>query len=486
MGFIQSFRDFLWGIPLVALIIGTGLLLTIASKGFQFRHLGLIFKTTFTKDKELGEKGVIAPFDAISIAIGASVGVGNVGGVATAIATGGPGALFWMWVAAFLGMIIKMAEVTLSCYYRKTDENGETYGGPTFYMQYGLGEEKHFGAWKIIAILFGFGLSITAFITLGNYNTSEVLSSTFHVPQLATSAVYALAVLIFTIGGIKGLGKIARKLVPVMCLFYIGSGILILILKAGQLPGVLQMVFHDAFTGTAAFGGFAGVAVAEAIRLGFARSVFSNEAGWGTSPKVHATAKTSHPVKQGMMGAFEVFTDTIIVCSITALVILVTGEWSTGIMGASCTLNAFEFVMGRGGRIFLAIGIFFLGVTTASGWYAYFEVLLRHLLGNKSALKDKILKFYKYFYPIPGFAMVLYVTLKEMPPKSVWLFADIATGIPTFINVAVILCLIPKFIELLKDYKARYMGIGKVDPEFAVFYEDKKKKSEETVKESEK
>ena len=163
---IQTIRDFLWGLPLIALIIGTGLILTILTKGYQFRYLGHIIKSTFTKDKNLGEEGVIPPLEAASIAIGAAVGVGNVGGVATAIATGGPGALFWIWVAALLGMIIKMAEVTLSCYYRKTDENGEPYGGPTYYMERGLGEEKGFKAWPVVAVLFAVGLSTTVIITL--------------------------------------------------------------------------------------------------------------------------------------------------------------------------------------------------------------------------------------------------------------------------------------------------------------------------------
>lgn len=474
---IQTIRDFLWGLPLIALIIGTGLILTILTKGYQFRYLGHIIKSTFTKDKNLGEEGVIPPLEAASIAIGAAVGVGNVGGVATAIATGGPGALFWIWVAALLGMIIKMAEVTLSCYYRKTDENGEPYGGPTYYMERGLGEEKGFKAWPVVAVLFAVGLSTTVIITLGNYNTADALAGTFNIPLLVPSALYALGVFVITVGGIKVLGKIAVKLVPIMCLFYVGCGVIILISNAKVLPATLAMVFESAFTGHAAVGGFAGVAFSAMIRTGFARSVYSNEAGWGTSPMIHAAAKTSHPVRQGMMGAFEVFADTIIVCSISALVILVTGEWSSGVTGATLTLNAFETVMGKTGRIILTVCIYFLGITTAGGWSTYLEILLRHLFGNSHAkLKATILKVYRVLYPLPGFLMVLYIVLKQKPGAEVWLFADIATGIPTFINVAVILILAPKFLELLKDYKARYLGKGKVDPDFCVFYEDKLEK----------
>ncbi|MEG2678845.1 MAG: amino acid carrier protein [Oscillospiraceae bacterium] len=472
----KVFRDFLWGVPLIVLIVGTGLILTILTKGYQFRHLGLIIKSAFTKDKNAGEEGVIPPLEAVSIAIGAAVGVGNVGGVATAIAVGGPGALFWIWVAALLGMIIKMAEVTLAVYYRETDENGEPYGGPTYYMQNGLGKDLGFKGWKIVAILFGLGFSITAFITLGNYNTSDALATTFNIPILIPSALYAVTVLILTIGGIKKLGKIAKFMVPFMCIFYVGCGLIIIATNITNLPATLQLVFSSAFTGHAAVGGFTGVAFAAMIRTGFARSVYSNEAGWGTSPMIHASARTSHPVRQGMLGAFETFTDTIIVCSITALVIIITGEWSSGVSGAGLTLNAFQTVMGQGGRVLLTVCIFFLGVTTASGWYSYFEVLLRHAFGKDSKIKATVLKFYRLLYPLPGFLMVLYIVIAQKPGKEVWLFADLATGIPTFINVAVVLILMPKFLALLKDYKARYLGIGVVDPEFSVFYEDKMKK----------
>lgn len=471
--FLQILRNFIWGVPLIALIVGTGIIFTILTKAFQIRYLDKIIKIPFTKDSHLKEEqGIISPFQAVSIAIGAAVGVGNIGGVATAIAVGGPGALFWMWIAAIMGMIIKMAEVTLAVYYRKTNSLGETYGGPTYYMEQGLGVEKKFKYWKIIAIVFGCGFSVTAFITLGNYNTADAVASTFNVPILVPSFIYAFTIFIFTMKGIKGLGKIAAKLVPFLCIFYVGIGLVIITKNVGELPNILKLVFSDAFTGTAAIGGFTGVAFSEVIRLGFARAVYSNEAGWGTSPKIHATAKTSHPIRQGMLGAFEVFTDTMIVCTITALVILVTGEWQSGVSGAALTLNAFETVMGKGGRAVLTIGIFFLGVTTGGGWYSYFEILFRHLLGETSKTKEKILKIYRTLYSVPGFLMVLYIVLAERPGKEVWLFADLATGIPTFVNVAVILVLAPKFIQLLNDYKARYLNIGEIDETFEVFYEN--------------
>lgn len=476
MDVVYSIKNFIWGIPLIVLMLGTGVIFSILTKGFQFRYLWLIIKTTFSKDKFVEGTNVLTPAQAVSIAIGAAVGVGNIGGVATAIAIGGPGALFWLWIASLMGMIIKMAEVTLAVYYRKTDENGEKYGGPTYYIERGIGEDLGFKFWKPIAILFALGFSITLFITVGNYNTSDAIASTFNIPILIPSAIYACTVLILTIGGISGLGKIASKLVPFMCIFYVIVGLIIIIQNIKVLPNVLLSVFSNAFSGTSAIGGFAGVAMAQSIRIGFARAVYSNEAGWGTSPMIHSAGTTSHPVRQGMLGAFEVFADTMIVCSITALVILVTGKWTSGVTGAALTLNAFETLLGKNGRIFLSGCIFFLGVTTASGWYSYFEILLRYFLPENSKLKNFILKYFKYVNPIPGFLMVIYIVVAGRPSSDIWVFADIATGFPTFINVAVVLLLSPKFLALFKDYKARYMNIGTLDPNFDVFYEDKIKK----------
>jgi AGCS family alanine or glycine:cation symporter len=206
--------------------------------------------------------------------------------------------------------------------------------------------------------------------------------------------------------------------------------------------------------------------------MGIARAVYSNEAGWGTSPMIHSTARTDHPIRQGLWGAFEVFVDTLVVCTITALVIVVTGEWQSGVAGATLTLNAFEHEIGSIGRIVLAVSIFLFGLTTTTGWYAYYEILLRHMFGADSKTKEKILTFYKWFYPIPGLAMTVYAVFGGQTPATLWLFADLTTGIPTFLNVIALVILSPVFIRLLKDYKARHLGIGTVDPNFKVFYED--------------
>ena len=477
MAFVEKLVGWIWGIPLMVAILGTGLIFTLGTGCFQFVKFRHIMKNTFGKllKKDKGEgDGLISPFQAISIAIGGTVGVGNIAGVATAIAVGGPGAVFWMWVAALFGMLIKTAEATLAVYYREKDENGNPFGGPTFYMEKGLGKERGLNIWKPLAIIFGAGIFSTFFLTLQNYTVSEAVGNTFGINLIVISVIYVIMTYMIIAGGIPKLGEIAGNLVPFMCLFYIVGGLIIVLKDATKIPETFGLIFGGAFNGTAAIGGFAGAAFAQTIRLGMARSVYSNEAGWGTSPMIHASARTEHPVKQGIWGAFEVFVDTIIVCTITALVIIITGQWSSGMSGATLTLSAFEVGLGKFGRIVVSISVFLFGLTTTTGWYTYYEVVLRHLFRNNLAVKDKILSVYKWVYPIPGMLLVVLAAKDALPGPTVWLFGDLTSGIPTFANIITLLILSPTFFKLVKDYKARYLGIGKVDPNFKVFYEDKK------------
>ena len=478
MAFFEKLVGWLWGVPLIVTILGTGLYFTISTGFFQFAKFGHIIKETFgsilKKDTGEGKSGLLTSYEAISVAIGGSVGVGNIGGVATAIAVGGPGAVFWMWVAALVGMVIKMAEVTLAVYYRSKDENGDPFGGPTYYMEKGLGEEKGFKAWPILAVIFGAGIFSTFFLTLQNYTVSEAIGNTFNIPILAVSVAYVVLTYMFIIGGIQKLGNIAGKIVPIMCLFYVAAGLVILLKNIGDVPAAFVTIFSGALNGTAAAGGFAGATVAQALQMGMARSVYSNEAGWGTSPMIHSTARVDHPVKQGIWGDFEVFIDTLVVCTITALVIVVTGVYDTGLTGATLTLTAFETGIGTIGRAIIAISVFLFGLTTSTGWYTYYEILLRHLFKKNSKNKEKVLKFYKWVYPIPGMLLVVLAVLGELPGATVWLFADITSAIPTFINVLVILVLSPTFIRLVKDYKARYLNQGTVDSKARIFYENEK------------
>lgn len=480
LAYFEALVSFLWGLPIIAIILGTGFYFTFKTGFFQVFHLKHIFSETICKiikkgnKAEEGGKGLITPFEAVATAIGGSVGVGNIGGVATAMAVGGPGSLFWLWIAAFVGMILKMAEVSLGVYYREKDEKGDPYGGPTYYMEKGLGEEKGHKWWLIPAAIFGGGIFSTFFITVQNYTVSEAVSAAFGIKIIYASIIYIICNYILIIGGIKSLGKLAGKIVPIMCVFYVGAALYIVAINIGNLPATLGLVFKGAFTGTAAAGGFAGAAFSQVMRIGMARSVFSNEAGWGSSPMIHASAQTDHPIKQGLWGAFEVFVDTIVVCTLTCLVIIITGVWSSGATGATLTLNAFETGMGSASKIFIATGIFLFGVTTSSGWYAYYEIILRHLMKSSPKLKDGILKFYKIFYPVPGFVMVLMATTIGMPGSTVWLFADFTTAVPTFINIAVMLSLSGTFFKLFKDYKTKYILKEEVKPEdkIKLFYEE--------------
>ncbi len=484
--FLDKLVGWLWGTPLIVTILATGLYFTFGTKFFQFSHFGHIWKQTFGKlikrDSGEGDSGILSPYEAVSTAVGGSVGVGNIGGVATAIAVGGPGAVFWMWITALIGMIIKNVEVTLAVHYRSKDEEGNPYGGPTFYMEKGLGEEKGFKGWRILAVIFGIGIFSTFFITLQNYTISEAVGGTFGIPMIAVSLFFVACVYFMIWGGIPGVGKIAGFLVPIMCLFYVIAGLFIILKNAGEIGSTFGLIFGSAFSGTAAVGGFVGAAMAQAIRMGIARAVYSNEAGWGTSPMIHSTAKTDHPIKQGLWGSFEVFVDTVIVCTITALVIIITGVWSSGDAGATLTLSAFETEIGMAGRVIVTIGVFLFGLTTATGWYSYYEILLRHAFRNNLNAKKKILMVYRALNPVSGFLMVVYVVVKGLPGQAVWYFADITSAIPTFINVLVILILSPRYFELLRDYKARYLGIGVVDPSFKPFYEDRIKKDPEASK----
>lgn len=473
----ENFTSFLWGTPLLLVILITGIYLTVKTGFFQFRHFGHIVKSMFSKanrDGDGDDKKRLTPFQAISIAIGGTVGVSNMSGVATAIATGGPGALFWLWVAAFLGMIIKMAEVTLAVYYRESLPDGTFHGGPTYYMQKGLGEEKGYKFWKPFAIIFGACIFMTWFITLQNYTVSEAVGSTFNLPFIVPGIAYVVCIYIIIIGGIKKVGVVASYLTPIMCSFYIIASLIILAVNYEALPNTFAMIFKGAFTTQAASGGFIGATVAYAMRLGFARSVYSNEAGWGTSPMVHATANTNHPVKQGLMGAFEVFADTIVVCSMTGLVIITTGFWNSGLQGATLTLTAFESVMGTFSRALIALSIFLFGLTTSTGWFTYYQVILDHCLkGNKkaNAIASKI---FLVGTPLWGLLVTILTVYGNGTPAQLWVIADFSTVFPTFFNVATLFLLGGTFIKLLKDYKARYMGIGKVDPDMKLFYEDKK------------
>lgn len=470
--------DYLWGVPLVVIILAVGLYITVKTGFFQFTGFKTAmvhaYRSIFKKNNEdINDAGVLTPLEAMSVALGTTIGVGNIGGVATAIAVGGPGAIFWMWVAAVFGLIIKMSEISLAVYYRSKDRNNEAYGGPNYYIKKGIGEEKKMPKIaKILSFIFAFGFMTGYFINIQTYTVAEAVANTFNLGMISVAVLYTVLLYFMISGGISSLGKIAAKLVPFMCIFYLAGGIFIIVRNIDALPETFGLIFGSAFTGTAAFGGFLGASFSQAIKLGMSRSVFSNEAGWGSAPMIHASAKVDHPIKQGLMGIFEVFVDTFIVCSITALVIIITGQWSSGLDGATLTLSAFETGLGKLGRIILAVGVFLFGITTSSGVYAQIEVVVRYLAGD-SPIKKSILSFYKWTYPIPSLLMVIIAVYMGYPGTTVWIFSDASTALPIFANIIALFILTPKFTELIKDYKARYLGIGKTDPNYKVFYDEK-------------
>lgn len=469
--------DYLWGTPMVIFILAAGVYFTIRSGLFQFKFFGHAMKYSVkrllgkTADKDEGD-GTLSPLQAVSTALGSTIGTGNISGVATAIVTGGPGAVFWMWIAGFMGMLIKMVEISLAVYFRRKDSEGNPYGGPTYYIEEGIGKQYKLKkiAWALI-VLFCIGFFIGFFINIQTYTVAEAISTTFDIGMLPIALVYSALLFIMIMGGLKKIGEISSALVPVMCLVYLGGGLFIIFKNIAILPDVLGSIFTAAFTPTAAFGGFAGATIATAMKTGFARSVYSNEAGWGTAPMIHSTAKVDHPIKQGLIGIFEVFIDTFVVCTITALVVLISGLWSEGIDGANLTLAAFELEMGAVGRVVLALGVFLFGITTASGIYIQSEVIFKFLIKNETVVKW-LIRIYKVLYPLFALIMVFIAVYNGLPGATMWTFADAGTSFPILVNMITLVVMFPTFLKLLKDYKARYLNIGKVDPNMKVFYNE--------------
>lgn len=452
---LSTLADFLWGLPLIIVVIGAGLYFTIGSGFFQIRRFGYIMKNTFGmmfSKAESNAKGIVSPFQAVTMALASTIGVGNIAGVASAIAVGGPGAIFWMWVAALVGMMTKMVEVTLAVHYREVNPDGSTYGGPTYYMKKGLGLERGVKWWKLLAAIFIFGMFFVIFISLQSYTVAESFESTFGIPMLVTGTIYVILTYMVLFGGIKRIAEMAVRVVPFMAAFYIIGGLIIVFMNIGEVIPAFQMIFAYAFKPMAAVGGFGGAAISVAIRKGVSRSVYSNEAGFGTAPMAHATAKAKSAIDQGLWGTFEVFVDTILVCTITALVILTTGAYTTGASGASLTLSAFELSLGYFGRVILSAAIFIFAWTTSTGQWTYAETILRFMFGE-SKQNEKIVKVMRYIYPLSQYGMVVLAVTVGLPPATMWLFADVMTALPTFINIFTCVALSGVFFKLLKDYE---------------------------------
>ena len=475
--FISKIGGWLWGPPMVVTIIFCGIFLSFKAKFFAVRHFKHAFEYTLGSKAraERGDrsKGTVTPFEAICVAVGGAVGVGAIGGVAAAIAVGGPGAVFWMWVWGFFGMSVKMVEVALACYYRSKDERGNYFGGPSYYMQKGLGWDKGWKIGIILAVGFGFTFLANAFSVSQIFTISEAINTSFGVNRILIAALYTIFILYLVWRGVPGVAKFASKCVPVMCLLYLLGGLVLIVVNYERIPWVFENIFVHAFTPMSAVGGFAGAGVMTIIRTGVARSINSNEAGQGSSPMIHASASTIHPVRQAMWGGVEVFIDSMVVCTITAMAVLCTGEWDSGKTAATLTIAAFESTFGVVGVYFIGLVTLLFGVTTTTGWFSYYCAIIAHAFEKYPNIKYKALFFFKCIFPWPNVIIVALFVKFGYSANLFWAVIDILTVLPTFFNVIAISLLSGVFVKLMNDYKARYMGIGKVDPNFHVFYEDK-------------
>ncbi|HAE92118.1 sodium:alanine symporter family protein [Tissierella praeacuta] len=440
-------NGFVWGPPMLILLVGTGIYLSLRTNFFSLRKLGYILRNTlmkmFSKDHE-GE-GEVTAFQAVATALAATVGTGNIAGVATAISIGGPGAIFWMWVAAIFGMTTKFAEVVLSVQFREKTSDGRFVGGPMYYITNGLNM-------KWLANIFAFFGALAAF-GIGNMvqsnSIAQSLEVTFGINKLAIGIVLAIFAAMVIVGGIKRIGSVTEKLVPLMAAFYILGGLLIIIINAKHIPEAFGLIFSNAFTGTAALGGFVGSTIKQAMRYGVARGVFTNEAGLGSAPIAHAAATTDHPVRQGLWGVFEVFMDTIIICSITALTILTTEVWKSGATGAALTTQAFSHGLpGTWGGTIVSIGILLFAFSTILGWEYYGERCAEYLFGSKVNIIYRILW-------IPFIVVGAIGGLEVL-----WDLADTLNGLMAIPNLIGVFALSGVVIKLTKEFFAKEDALG--------------------------
>lgn len=433
-------NGFVWGPYMLILLVGTGVYLTLRTNFMSLGKLGYILKSTLLKmfKKEQKGEGEITAFQAVATALAATVGTGNIAGVATAIATGGPGAVFWMWLSAIFGMTTKYGEVVLSINYREKTPDGRFVGGPMYYIANGL-------KWKWLANIFAIFGALAAF-GIGNMVQSNSVAASlevsFGINKLVTGIVLAVLTAIVVIGGLKRIAQVTEKLVPIMAAFYILGGIFIILMNISHIGEAFGLIFGNAFTPAAAVGGFAGSTVKMAMTKGIARGVFSNEAGLGSAPIAHAAATTDHPVRQGLWGVFEVFMDTIVICSITALSIIMTGAWNTGETGSALTTYAFDHTIPGGGYI-VSIGVMLFAFSTILGWEYYGERCAEFLFG------PNVIKPYRILWIPP----VVVGAIGGL--NTLWDLADTLNGLMAIPNLIGVLLLSGVVIKLTKEFFAK-------------------------------
>jgi AGCS family alanine or glycine:cation symporter len=438
-----ALNGIVWGPPILLLLVGTGILLTILTGGVQFRHLGTALSEVLGKlrHKSTGS-GSVTPFQAVATALASTVGVGNIAGVATAIFIGGPGALFWLWVSGVLGMATKFAEIVVALHYREPDAAGVMRGGAMYTLKK-LGLPWLGTAFALLTGIAAFGI--------GNMvqanSVAQVLNSSFGLAPAVVGAVLVALTAVVILGGIKRIAQVTEYMVPFMAIFYLLGGLVVLVLHAGQLPAVFALVFKGAFSGSAAAGGFAGSTIMLAMRYGIARGLFSNEAGLGSAPMVHAAAQTDHPVRQGLYGIFEVFVDTVLICTVTGLVILVTGVWDSGLTGAELSARAFSTGLpGQWGHLVVTTGLVLFAYSTIIGWSYYGETGIVYLFGPKAAIPYRL-------------AWLVFIYLGAIGSLHlVWDIADTLNGLMAIPNLISVLLSLGLLRRLVREFFATKAG----------------------------
>ena len=440
MEFLETINAFVWGPPMMIILVGTGVFLTIRIGGVQFTKTGygwkLLLKGLLNKDLDQRGEGEITPFQSLTSVLAATIGNGNIAGVATAVAAGGPGALVWMWITAVFGMATKLGEATLGVKYRIKDKDGAFAGGPMYFIEKGLGQKWLGWIFALFGALCAFGIGVM----VQTNSQALVLNSVFNIPVWVTGIVMAFLAWLVVIGGIKRIGEVTEKLVPFMAIFYFIGAMIIIIAKINLLPWAIGEIFKSAFTGRAAIGGFAGATVAQAMRFGVARGIFSNEAGLGSASMAHAVAKTPHPARQGTIAMVGVMIDTLIICSMTGIVIVMTGSLETGLTSTALTAHAFASVLGGVGGPIVAIGSLLFGYSTLITWCYYGQQCARYIVG------PSIIKPYAWLFVILAFAGAV------VKVPFVWLLTDMLNGAMAIPNLIGLIFLSGVMAQELKDY----------------------------------
>lgn len=419
---LLSINNFIWGPTLLILLVGTGIYFTVKLKLIQISKLRLAFKYVFSKDEIEGEdiEGDVSSFAALCTALSSTIGTGNIVGVATAVVAGGPGAILWMWIAAFFGMATKYAEGVLAIKFREIDENGEMAGGPMYYIEKGLGSKLLAKAFAI----FGVGVALLGIGTFGQVKSiADAAKLSFNVPTIVTAVVVTVVVTLVTLGGIKRISKVSETIVPFMAIMYIIGVLIVLILNIRLIPEALVLILKSAFNPRAAFGGATGISILMVMQRGIGRGVFSNEAGLGSAPIAAAAARTKEPVRQGLISMIGTFIDTIIICTLTGLAIVITNSYNLGLDGASVTTSAFQSALPIIGTYIVNIGLIFFAFTTIIGWNYYGERCIQYLWGVKA------IRPYKYIF-IAFVAIGPFLSL-----DMIFIIADIFNGLMALPNL---------------------------------------------------